>query len=150
MLNKTSYKKIASYSRWFEDFDSHTSFLVGVIVDDKSRIPQAVNHGSLRKLDEPTIPYEDNYIVGEVRSINLPSLDNDENVVTWSIVRKTGPVEFTDDQIWEAFLQHQSEFRPMHAPITDTREEYRKNDPIGYDETMAGFERVLYRALGYL
>jgi len=71
-------------------------------------------------------------------------------VKMWGIIRKAGVVEFTDDQIWNAFLQCQSEFHMASKPIQETRREFKERDPIGYDECMAGMERVLYKAVGYL
>jgi hypothetical protein len=79
---------------------------------------------------------------------NFANFDNDHNVHSWAIMRRTGPIEFSDQQIWDAVIQHQKEFRSMYE-IGETREEFQARDPIGYSETMAGMERVLYKALGY-
>lgn len=149
MLSKSNFKKLAKCSRWFENSNAGTRYLVGVILKDKSHIPHWLKQG-MRDIDGLLIAVDPNYIVTEAIDLQLEDLDDDDNVTSWGIIRKCGLIEFSDDQIWSAFLQHQSEFNMRSKPITETREEFKNRDPIGYDECMAGMERVLYKALGYI
>jgi hypothetical protein len=149
MLPKSDFKKLSAYSRWFDNAGVGTRFLVGVTLKDKSQIPNWLKQG-MRDIDGLSVAGDPNYIVSEAIDLRLEDLDDDDNVSTWGIIRKCGLVEFTDDQIWAALLQHHSEFNMYSKPITETREEFQGRDPIGYDESMAGMERVLYKALGYI
>lgn len=148
MAQRSDYKKITSFSRWFEGAPVGTRYLVGVTTKDKEAVPRWLKRG-MRDLDGLLVAGDPNYIVSDVIDMQLEDLDEDDNVLNWGIIRKCGIIEFDDDQIWAALLQHQSEFRPM-SPFTETREQFKERDPIGYDECMAGMERVLYKALGYL
>lgn len=148
MAQRTDYKKITSFSRWFDDAPFGTRYLVGVTTKDKDLAPRWLKLG-MRDIDGLLVAGDPNYIVSKASEVQLDDLDEDDNVVNWGIIRKCGFVEFDDEQIWAALLQHQSEFRTLH-PITETREQFKERDPIGYDECMAGMERVLYKALGYL
>lgn len=150
MHQKSDFKKIGSFSRWFEGDSIGTKYLVGISLKDKSLIPREIRRGSIRETNGEEVAGDPNYIVGEVLHFDLDELDENDNVAIWGIIRKCGSVEFSDDQIWAAFLQYQSEFHMWKKPIAETRVEFKERDPIGYDECMAGMERVLYKALGYL
>jgi hypothetical protein len=120
-------------------------FLVGVVkrVEPETSIDNAAapNTGELR---HPVVEF-----YRGVTPPNFKNLDNSPNVENWTIVRRFGPIEFSERQIWDAVMQHQAEFHSSYQ-IKETREEFQARDPIGYSETMAGMERVLYKALGYL
>jgi hypothetical protein len=149
MAQKSDFKKITGFSRWFENAPFGTSYLVGVYLKDKALAPRRLKQ-RMRDIDGLLVAGDPNYIVSEAIDMDFEDLEDDDNVLSWGIIRKCGIVEFDDDQIWAAFLQHHREFH-MHAePISESREQFKERDPIGYDECMAGMERVLYKALGYI
>jgi hypothetical protein len=147
MFMRTAYKKLASNSRWYDDMRALSPFLIGVVrrvepetsFDGETAAPLPA--GELR---HPNVEF-----YRGVTPPNFKNFDNSPNIESWTIVRRFGPIEFSERQIWDAVIQHQSEFRSLYQ-IDETRAEFQVRDPIGYSETMAGMERVLYRALGYL
>lgn len=149
MLQKSDFEKMSKHSKWFKDVDAETRYLVGVTTNDKSLLPQWLKEFD-RDVDGLKLANDPNYVVTEVNHGRLQELNDDQNVKSWGIIRKCGPVEFTDDQIWDAFIQQQREFSHSIKLFNYTREQYMEHDPIGYDECMAAMSRILYKALGYL
>jgi hypothetical protein len=145
MYARSDYKKLAPYSRWYDDMRDLSPFLVGVVkrVEPQTTLDDttAVKSGELQ---HPVIEF-----YRGVTPPNFKNFDNNPNIESWTITRRFGPIEFSERQIWDAIMQHQAEFTSLYQ-IEETREEFEARDPIGYSETMAGMERVLYRALGYL
>jgi hypothetical protein len=120
-------------------------FLVGVIKRGKPEAPLDADESTpIEELRHPDVQF-----YRGVTPPNFKNFDNNPDIESWTIVRRFGPVEFSERQIWDAVMQHQAEFRSSYE-IKETREEFQARDPIGYSETMTGMERVLYRALGYL
>lgn len=149
-MHKSSFNKMGSFSRWPEGYDETTVFVVGVRLHDGNIVPGAIQAGSLRDLSGNIIAdIEPNYVVGNIACTDLAALDTDSNVELWAILRKAGPVELTEDQIWAAFVEYENGRNPQR-PFTETQQQFKTRDPIGYDECLAMMERSLYRALGYL
>jgi hypothetical protein len=145
MYARTDYKKLASYSRWYDDMRDLSPFLIGVV-----RRPEPEASTDNKQSDIITeLRHPDVAFYRGVTPPNFKNFDNSPNIESWTIVRRFGPIEFSERQIWDAVMQHKAEFSSRYQ-IEETREEFQARDPIGYSETMAGMERVLYRALGYL
>ena len=149
MQNKASYLKLHQTSRWFDRFGNSTTFLVGVNLIDRDQVPTEFNFGTLRDVDGLHLANDVNYVLAEVTAVNLRNLDSNPNVRQWGIIRKTGPVEFTDAQIWSAFLQMESEFNRGRPVVYTEAQQFKDLDPIGYEECMSAMERILYRSVGY-
>lgn len=149
MFEKSNYKKLYRSTRWFDDIEDASSFLVCVHVNDDEKIPSSLLNAQVRPLDRNDIFYERGFIHAEVKARDFAALDVDPDIITWNVGRRLGPIEFSDDQIWAALRQHDLEFRMMHPQSDETRLEFKARDPIGYVECMSGMERVLYRAVGY-
>ncbi|TLX16258.1 hypothetical protein [Rhizobium sp. MHM7A] len=149
MFEKSSYKKLYRGTRWFEDIEEASSFLVCVQVNDDESVPSSLSNATVRPQDRNDIFYERGFIHADVQAKDFAALDADPDIILWNVARKVGPVEFSDDQIWAALQQYECEFRMMQPINPETRLEFKERDPIGYIECMSGMERVLYRAIGY-
>lgn len=149
MFEKSSYKKLYRGTRWFDDIEEASSFLVCVQVNDDESVPSSLSNATVRPQDRNDIFYERGFIHADVQAKDFAALDADPDIILWNVARKVGPVEFSDDQIWAALQQYECEFRMMQPINPETRLEFKERDPIGYIECMSGMERVLYRAIGY-
>jgi hypothetical protein len=149
MFEKTDYKKLYRTTRWFDDIEADSPFLVTVQVVDEDRLPASLANSVVRKVGKDDIFYERGFIQAEVQAKDFLAIEADPDITLWVIARKIGVVEFSDDQIWDALQQHEAEFRMMHPRNLETRLQFKERDPIGYGECISGMERVLYKALGY-
>jgi hypothetical protein len=149
MLERSQYQKLYRGTRWFDDIEGESRFLVCVHVNDDEKVPSSLLSAQVRPLDRNDIFYERGFIQAEVQAKNFAVIDADPDIILWMVARRVGPIEFSDDQIWEALRQHDLEFRMMYPQSAETRLQFKERDPIGYVECMSGMERVLYRAVGY-
>lgn len=127
----------------------HTHMLVGIYTSDDGYIPEQV----LSVRENPNSHREPNHILAEVIAGDLKSINDDPKVKHIVFTRLVGNIEFTDDQIFAAYKRGLIEFDIMAEKdpwLSESREEFKKRDPIGYDEAMGGYERILYAALGYI
>jgi hypothetical protein len=139
-MERSYFKKIIQTSRWYDHPAWDQNLRVGVRLVDPT-------HGILYLSNEQ---HEDPLVrIGELLADRLPELDADPNVESWSILRKAGDIHFSDDTLWQAYVSHHAEFNPYGSPINQSREEYQREDPLGYSELMGAWERILYQAVGY-
>lgn len=124
------------------------TFLVGVYMHDED----APAPDTLMEVEHPDRYPHPNHRYGRVKVTDMKKLNDDEGVRILIFARKEGPIVFTEEQIWAAYKQYVREFhyrseQPYH---TETMEEFKARDIIGYEETMGGFERILYKAIDYI
>jgi hypothetical protein len=144
------FSKISRHSSWFDDLDDSSKLvvLIEVLAKENGYDLPVIDGMKQREVDE--IFSTPGCFLFDVEGCHLAAIDSHRDVLSWSICRKRGAVEFSDDQIWNALLQHDAEFRPMSPLLKGNRTEFRSEDPIGYIESMSAMERVLYRAVGYI
>lgn len=149
MLTADNFTKVTLIQKSLYPVEENQSYLVSIKMNDNQPLPSWIQKDKIRPM--PTDGYvEPNFYNVELKGFNLLQLDNEDSVMTWGLVRKTGSIEFTDDQIWSAFKQMEAEFMPNAKPKYASAEIFKHKDSIGYEECMSGMERILYKAIGYI
>jgi hypothetical protein len=148
MLTAENFTKVTLIQRSLFPVDEKQSYLVSIKMNDNQTLPAWIQKDKIRPVLDGYV--EPNFYSVEMKGFNLLQLDNEDSVMTWGLVRKTGSIEFTDEQIWEAFKQLESEFFRHSTPKHATAEIFKHKDSIGYEECMSAMERILYKAVGYI
>jgi len=150
IYERANYKKLYVASRWYPGTVGLDTFIIGAMLFDRKVLPSVINKNKLIDLSNHlTATAEPQVINAELAAVFFEELDEDPNVNYWWILRKSGPISFTEEQVWEAYLQLNNEFFSTSLPKYKTAEEFRNDDPIGYDECMSAMDRILYKAAGY-
>lgn len=145
-----SFNKIVGNAPGLFPVEATQSYLVGVKIHDNSILPSWVQKDKIRDMKGWQVDTIPNYFVIEFKGSNLLQLDNDDAVMRWMLQRKVGSLEFTNDQLWAAFVQLEKEFFPYSTNRYESAEDFKQQDSIGYEENMAAIERILYKAVGYI
>jgi len=147
-IQRSQLTKLAFTAR----IPAHTdadNFLVGIFVND----PEAALPDEFLMLPHPDRIRHPNHFYGSVRVVDMKAVNDHPNVRDLIFARKDGPIAFSEDQIFAAYKQGLMEFNIMDKKepwLSESREDFKQRDPIGYDETMGAYERILYRALDYI
>ncbi len=145
-MAKEQFHKLASFTEWFDNAQETDRFIVLVKLCPGAKTPSFILPEDIRTEKEGIS--EPDLIAAYLSASEFRKLDSDNAVLLWTVDRRAGVIEFSEADIWNAVVAHQSLFSPFAKFETDMAK-FKEHDSIGYSEIMRNMKEVLYVALGY-